>query len=62
MTVENNDNGILIHKKYLQEGMGDTWNVIMSFSPASWIFPAAAHNKINFVLLMEALLFNKMKA
>lgn len=41
---------------------GDTLNVIMSFFLAGWKFPAAAHHKINSVILMEVLLFNKMEA
>lgn len=41
---------------------GDTLNVITSFFLAGRKFPAAANHKINSEMLIEALLFNKMKA
>lgn len=65
---KNNENGIFFFlliiifssKKVVQ---GDTLNVIMASFLSGWKFPpAAARRQINSVQLMEALLFNKMKA
>lgn len=49
-------------KNFSSKKQGDTLNVISSFFLAGWKFATAAYHSINSVMLMEALLFNKMKA
>lgn len=52
--------GLLIN--FPRKVQGDTLNAITAFFLAAWKFPIAAHHKMNSVMLMDTLLFHKMKA